>query len=314
MSEWQRCCVLCVTRGRKTQLEQGHVCPACEVRLDDDLASIATLARIAASDVTPAAGRGTGRSVPASRPPIDLDRVEPSLTLVRLWEADPSSTVTVIEVVESWERIVREERGWERYGPASSVRLAQDAPCEVRGHGVERLTAVLGVPGPSHDSETSTALYGVVAFLRAQVPWMTSEPGFGIEQIVREVGLCVAALRRWDPALEREPALVLPCPTMDDSGRECGMRLRLVEAEHHVWCRRCGREWTRERLLLVATSGAQSPDVWCDLESAEHLTGRTARTIQRWAAAGVVRRRMGAYSVRDLTRCSAGVTDVACVR
>ena len=119
-----RLCVLCSRRGRVTEVETGHCCAVCRVRLDDQLADIVRLAADAAAHVEPSTGAGMpGVSVPASRPPLDVDAIEPELILVRLQPDDPTSEEPILWVLESWARLLRDERGFSKYGPWSAQHI-----------------------------------------------------------------------------------------------------------------------------------------------------------------------------------------------
>lgn len=119
-----RLCVLCSRRERITEVDTGHCCAVCRVRLDDQLADIVRLAADAAAHVEPSTGAGMpGVSVPASRPPLDVDAIEPELILVRLQPDDPTSEEPILWVLESWARLLRDERGFSKYGPWSAQHI-----------------------------------------------------------------------------------------------------------------------------------------------------------------------------------------------
>ena len=286
-------CILCARRGRTTELDTGHVCAVCATRIGDDLAAIPRLAAQASTE--PRTGRGSGRTVPASRPPIDLAGIDPALTTVLVG----SGPTTVLEAVESWTRVVREERGLSPYGPWSAEMARAASPAGRRA---------ANTPTPvSQDPRQSQAVYGphattvtliaVCEFLRAHHDWVIAQPW--VDDYADEIRACARALRHLDP--EREPAAtVVPCPTTSVDHGDCGQRLRLDS--DHVRCSRCGRDWDREMLVRAATSIPQAADLWVDVLAASAATGVPARTIQRWARLTYVRRQQGRYSVADVKR------------
>ena len=267
--EWARACVVCTTR-----LEHGHICPACSQRIVDDLDAIVHLAAEAASQLVPATKAGQGRSVPASRPPLSVEALDPELSLVRIVDGDPSSDVPLLVVLEDWERIVREDRGLAPYGPASQARLRERAP---------------------HHAPTFATLTGVIGFLRAQHLWIIAEPTFDLGEYARQVKLCRKAVARWD--VDRmEGGWRVPCPTTTEAG-DCLNPLRVARGEESVYCRRCQRDWELTRLLAVAGRDA---DVWVDIEAAATLAGVTERTIRNWVKRKEVTKRGNLVRVQDV--------------
>lgn len=267
-------CILCPRRGRTTTLDAGHVCAPCAVRLGDDLDAIARLASLASTE--PRTGRGTGRTAPASRPPIDLSGIDPALTAVTV----PAGTTTVLAVIEDWCRLVREERQLAPYGPASLAAARTEAEA-------------VGYAG------TTTTLIAAVAFLRRHVGWLIAQPW--IDDLATEVHACHRALRYLDA--DREPAsTVVRCPSERPDDDPCGGRIQLDE---HPRCPRCGRDWGRSQLVRAASASPEATDVWVDDAAASAATGIPERTIRRWAAAGNVRRSRGRYALADIARVAA---------
>jgi hypothetical protein len=269
-------CVLCAARGRDRPLDVGLVCPPCAVRLADTLDDIAALAE--AATVEPRSGRGSGRTVPASRPPLDLDGVDPALASVRL-APPPAEPVPLLVVLEGWCRLVREERHLAPYGPATAQRRA-----------AERRPALDG-----YDDTTAT-LRAAVGFLRAQHEWVVAQDW--VDAYAAEVWACRRAVARWG---EHEPRpTVVACPTITVSG-ECGWRLRLDSDV--VRCPGCARDWDAETLVRVACSDAYDPpDVWVDAEAAASAAGVHEATVRRWASRGQVAARAGRYRLLDVLR------------
>lgn len=272
-------CILCAKRGRTTELDAGQVCAVCATRIGDDLDAIPRLASMAS--VEPRSGRGSGRTVPASRPPIDLDGVDPALTLVVVG----SGPTTVLEVCESWERLLREHRGMAPYGPVSATRATAAAR-----DGDGRYVGTLGL------------LRACTAFLRLHVEWMTSEPTWPIEDIADELRACHRALRRFDADAEPAATVVL-CPSERHDSGPCGGRIILAE---HPRCPACGRDWDRDMLVRAAAAAPQAADVWVDVLAASAATGVPARTIQRWARLSHIRRRQGRYAIADIQQYASG--------
>lgn len=113
--DWPRVCVLCAARDRTTRLESGHCCAACAGWLATQIADIARLAADAAAWVAPGSSTGgSGRPVPGSRPPLRVDALDPELTPI-----GPPPSATVLEVLEAWTRMIREQREMSPYGPWS---------------------------------------------------------------------------------------------------------------------------------------------------------------------------------------------------
>ena len=86
------------------------------------LAEIARLCADAAAYVTPGSSIGGSSGAFGSKPPLCVEALDPELTSMELNVGDPSSAVTILEMLEMWERAVREDRGMVRYGAASEMR------------------------------------------------------------------------------------------------------------------------------------------------------------------------------------------------
>lgn len=267
-------CVLCARRGRTTECT-SHVCTPCAARLQVDVADILRLAADAAAYVMPGSSRGGGaRTVPSSRPPLNVEAVSPELTCVPQPGQPPEAWPTVLDLLESWERLAREMRGMVPYGPASAARAAQG----------------------------EATLTGVVRFLGAQVAWMTTEPEFPVDDFAAEVRDCLRVLRRWDLAAEERGTMVrcpTPTDTVDSQGLaiECGFRLYYSDVDEAVRCKRCGT--TRSAMTLAAVAMADGAEVWLDPEAAASWLGVTEGTLRQWARQGKVQRSHGRYLVRE---------------
>lgn len=273
-------CILCARRDRTTEIDHGHVCPGCLQRISSNLTDLLALALLAT--VEPRNGAGSGRTVPGSKPPINVDGIDPALALVDVG----CGPTALLEILESWERLVREARGMSPYGPASAARMEH---LELDPH--------------EHPHPTTITLTGVVGFLRASLPWWATSPDQPIDDFADEVRLCHRALARWNP--DRGPkSWRVPCPTMTTSGADCGYLIPVtrVASDERVDCPRCGRIWETDRLLAVAGRDA---DVWVDIEAAVAATGIPEGAIRRWARSGLVRRLHGQYAIVDIRNATA---------
>jgi len=160
---WERrACVLCAARDRVRRLDAGHVCPECVAWLTGTLRAVSDLvAQAAVAGDRQRVGSSTGKPVVGSRPPMDVECLDPDLTLVRVCDAPPYPTL--LEVLEAWERLVREARTLAPYGPASLAR-------------------------------GGASVHGSVGFLVASAEWMTTDPGFPLEDFAVELRACLRAL------------------------------------------------------------------------------------------------------------------------
>ena len=280
-AEWQPACALC---GH--DLSQGHICAKCAHGIRSDLNAILHLTAQAHAQTIPRQGTGNGaRSVPGSKPPLDVTALDPELVLVRLVPDDESSEVPMLVLLEDWERIIREDRGLVPYGLASEARLAQAGALHAQNY-----TAPL-------------TLIGVIGFLQHHHEWVCSEPSFDIAEYARQVRLCRKAVARWDMTSE-PPGWRVPCPTVTDDG-ECGQIVKIQRGHEHAYCKRCERSWDVAHLIAVAGRDA---DVWVDVEAAATLAGVHERTIRKWVQRGNVRKRGQLVRVLDIKHNALGLT------
>ena len=282
MSEvkWDRCCVLCAARNRKTRLENGHVCVECAGWLMRSVADIARLCADAAAYITPGSTTGGGSGAFGSKPPVCVDALDPELTMVELNHGDPSSAVTILECLEMWERAVREDRQMAPYGPASHRRAFR-----IMGAG-------------DGTNQTSVTLTGVVDFLGSQVPWMIDTPDFAVDEFADQIRRCVRALSRWDPTRE-DVGTMVKCPTMTEDG-DCGYRLYYKEQDEHVTCRRCGA--TRDVSTLIAVAMSDGRPVWVDPEAAARHYGVSESQLRKWARRGSIESNHGRYLLASIVK------------
>lgn len=257
MTDWANVCVLCSTRNRQTRLQYGHCCAGCADRLLGNLRAIVELATMAS--VTPKAGAGGYSAAYGSKPPLLVDALDPELTPI-----GPPPSPTVLDVLESWTKMVREEQGLGPYGPWTA----------------------------SHQDDTLTV---VVRFLTAHHEWIISQPDFPLEDYASEITACVRVLRRWDTEAE-DLGTMVKCPTLTEEG-ECGYRLYYRDWTDHVTCRRCNV--TRDASTLVVVAMSDGREVWLDPEAAAKWLGVTERTLRQWARKGSIRRAHGRYCVKQ---------------
>jgi len=286
-----RTCVLCARRGRKRTLTEGHVCGPCRNGLRVDLGQILDLVALASTMPDPFASRSTGsgsRPHPGSRPPIEVARVDPELITIRLEPGDKTSGVPLLAMLESWERAVREDRGYVPYGLASSLRSSSSAPT--------------GMTGPR------ATLSGVVAFLRSQVDWMCDEPTFGIEQLAGQVHRAITTLRTLDPTHERRDGWGIPCPADLEDGEPCSRRLTIerhddgrLDLHTDITCPDCGTTWTAQRLLLVALAD-ERVTVWGYPEAITAALAIPSATLRKWHERGRITRLGNRYDAGQAFR------------
>lgn len=282
-------CVLCAARRppRERDVEDGHVCRACRTGLRTDLGQILALVALAAVMPDPFASRTTGagaRPHPGSRPPLEVARLDPELVLVRLERDDPSSAVPLLVMLEDWERLIREERGFPPYGVAS----------ELRANRTEHATLV-----------------GVIGFLQGQVDYACDEPGFSLEQFADNVHRAVGVLRAMDPGRPHHDGWGIPCPA-DTDDAVCGRRLTIerlddgrLDLHTDIRCPDCGTVWTAQRLLLVALADPRVT-VWGYPEAITAALGIPAATLRKWHERGRITRLGGRYDAGQAFRLRHG--------
>ena len=276
---WEHVCVLCAARrpSRKTGLEHGHCCAPCADWLKVTLIDIGRYAADAAAcHVSTVSGTTSGPVVFGSRPPINVEAIDPELALIELNAGDRSSAVPILEALEMWERSIREDRGYGPYGPASADRMP---------------------PATTTATETAVTLTGVLRFLAAQLDWIVTEETFGLEEFADHVRRSCAMLRRWSTE-DVQLGTRIACPTVAEDASSCSAPIRISTDGDPVLCRRCGRTWSIEWLIQVAGKDA---DGWADIEAVVRLSGLHERTIRKWATAGKVRKRGLLYSIRDVS-------------
>jgi hypothetical protein len=267
VNETGHVCVICAFYGRQTKLKAGHCCTPCTERLRADVRLVLDLARMASVEPTTS---GVGSSgVYGSRPPINVSGIDPENTLI-----GPAPSPTVLDVLESWVRMVREDRQMSPYGPWSHLE---------------------GSKLQDGGSTTNATFRACTAFLAAETDWIATTPHFPLEDYRVELTSCVRALKRWDSSSHRVGTMV-PCPTMTDDG-ECGYRLHYEDLADSVQCRRC--RVTRDAATLAAVAMSDGREVWLDPEAAANWLGVTEGTLRQWARRGKVQRAHGRYLIRE---------------
>ena len=269
----------CPACGKDNRHRMGRLCTPCYSRLNVTLGSLPLLAGEAAGRLEPESRTAgvSGRSAPGSRPPVNVDALDPALALIELVQGDSSSRVTILEALESWERLVRAENKLAPYGVASSRH---------------------------RDPLSTTATLGhVCRFLSVWLEWMSNDEHLDIADFRGHVWAARRVLLRW--SWEEAPASRwrVACPSLTVDGLSCGAVLSFVGLDDgEVYCRGCRSRWTPARLLVVAHS-TDAESVWVDAEAAAVAVGVDASTVRRWARAGRVRRDGQRYSLADIRSC-----------
>jgi hypothetical protein len=192
-----------------------------------------------------------------------VDGLDPALTLVLV----ATEWTTVLEVVEGWERLVREARCMAPYGVASASRAA------------------------GAYADTHLSLTGCVGFLRASLPWWADSPDQPIDDFASEVHACQRALSHYDP--DREPmGYAAFCPT-----DACGTRLTYHHADEEITCPRCRVTRDVPQLVAVVLSDPECRDIWADSVTAASHYGISERRLRQLAVEGKVERKAGRYKI-----------------
>ena len=214
-------CVIC---AHHDPAPQWTVCVRCFERLDDDLARIVELTSHAANRlVREVTGSSGTRGVHQSRPPIDLAALDASLGN------------DVLPLLDSWERMIREDYGLSPLGPATRARSGALAAEQARS----------GVVGPP------VTVVGSVGFLRAWLLRLAETPTFPIEEMAREIHDATRNLEQYDPHRTHQRHGVPVTCTADHpeaDGRRCGYELR-TNGTDTITCPRCLTRWTADDIL-----------------------------------------------------------------
>lgn len=249
--------IRCVIDGRNQPRPGATICGHCLVRLDDNLARIAELTRWASAWLMPRTGHGEGgRSVPGSRPPLDIASL------------DACIGNDALPVLESWERLIREEAALSPYGAATATEPATVARS--------------------------------VTWLRGWLMWASERGDFPIETFAQEVRELRDSLEHLDPDHDRPAGERYPCtaPHPEADGRECGYRLvvDMTHAADDITCRRCGTTTTGGRIILAALSDP-AVTVWAYPADINDALGIAEGTLRQWHKRGQIRRNGNRYDV-----------------
>ena len=282
--------IKCVICARRDHADGWTMCRPCLDRLDDNLARIAELTRLAGDKpTTRVAGEGGGtRGKPTGSVPLNLTVV------------DAQNGNDAWPWLETWERLVRELLTMAAYATVWPLRNAESNRS--------------GVPLPLVYVKASTG------FLRAQLLRIVELGDFPIEEFATEAhdlrwklepiddDKRCPAHRGWEwPPVCRacdlansRAGLAVPCAAdhPDADGRRCGYELRIDPKmpNDELLCRRCHTSWTSGRLILVALNDP-GVVIWAYPDVIEDALGIPKRTLQRWGQDGVVRRRGTQYDV-----------------
>lgn len=256
-------CVICTRRSPR---EGWTCCEPCLGRIDDDLARIVELTRWAAHWLTPRTGSGEGgRSVPASKPPLDIASL------------DAAIGNDTLPLLESWERMIREDAKLSPYGPATAA---------------DRATVARSV-----------------AFLRSWLLWAAENPVWPLDVLASEVRDCRQRLEHLDPDHDKPVGERVPCPAPhpDADGRTCGYRLvvDMSKPADDVTCRRCRTTTTGGRIILAALSDP-NVTVWAYPADINDALGIAEGTLRQWHRRGEIRRNGNRYDVGAAWRRKVG--------
>lgn len=231
-------------------------CYQCENRMRQQLSDLIDLQAAAGENLIPGQG-GDGRSGERT-----LGINVAALDVAAGWDA--------IAVLESWERIWREDYGLAPYGIASETR----------------------------DPRPAATLLAIVKFLQQWLDRTCAEHP-AVDEFAAELR---TLYRRAQHAagLSKRVAWRLTCPTDTESG-ECGRQLTVSGQDFggQVTCRGCGTTWPVERLLRVVAASHHA-ELWLDPEAASEWLGVHVTTLRRWSKDGRLRREHGRYEVHSL--------------
>jgi hypothetical protein len=240
----------------------SRICLACVRKTDRNLAEIVTFYALTENELLP--GKTGGGKSPERSIGIRIDAL------------DFLAGYAILDVLESWERYLRETYNLGPFGPASAARTAGK-------------------------QQTPTALTETVRFLRTWLP-QASKDFDAIDDLVTEIR---DAHREAERVARQNRAATwrVTCPTLTDSG-DCGTLLVVPpDLEETVTCKTCATRWSVDRLLTI-TANEKSGGVWLDPEACALRLGVSEVTLRRWAREGRIERKAGRY---DLTSVRAAV-------
>lgn len=253
MSTETQACTIC---QRPTQ---RYACARCQVRIGHHLTDILEFAALASDELQPGQGgdgRGTERGLG-----------------IRIAALDLVAGFDVLPVLESWERMYREEWGYAPWGPTSLQR------------------------GQGQEHQAMAYLAGTVRFLREHLDKIAEH--VAVDDFAREIGQC---RREAQAAANRQPrqAWSVTCPADTDDG-ECGRPLRITGEDFGgtVTCRLCRTHWAVDRLLMVVATSTEA-DLWVDIDAACNYTGVPEATLRRWGKENKIKRKGALYEYKSL--------------
>ena len=246
-------CVICEANS------DTNACPKCQNRINKRLTDIVVMTALAEIELTPGRG-GDGRSTTRGLG-------------IRLDALDLVAGNDVLPVLESWERMFREEWGYAPWGPTTAQR------------------------GQGQANQAMAYLTGTVRFLRANSAKIAEHPA--VDDYHAEIATCWHQARN---AANQQPrqAWRVTCPTDTDDG-ECGTWLRVTGQDFgkDITCRKCRTTWPTERLLMVVATSTEA-DLWIDIEAATRHTGVPEASLRRYANQGKIKRQGALYEYKSL--------------
>lgn len=234
-------------------------CERCEQRMRRQLDDLPTFMALAGDNLLPGQG-GDGRSS------------ERTLG-INVAALDVAAGFDAIAVLESWERVWREDFDLAPYGLASSAR---------------------------NDGTQKTTLVGITRFLKAWLGKVCEEHP-AVDEFAAELRTIHRQSQQAAGQTKRGGWRVT-CPA-DTETAECGSVLVVTSADFDasVTCKACRTTWPTERLLRVVASSAHA-ELWLDAEAAAHWLGVDVRTLRKWAQGGRIDRSHGRYEVHSLRK------------
>jgi hypothetical protein len=242
-------------------------CTTCTNRLRNQLKDIITYTIQAAKELQP----GQSNDAPNSEQSIGI----------RLEALDLIAGHDVLPILESWERMLREEWGYTPMGPTTLHRNA----------------------GQKH--QVLAALTGTINFHQQHLERILHNPA--ARDYSSEIVACWHTARNAARAQPRH-AWRVTCPTDTPNG-ECGHTLRVTgqDFEGTITCKACRTTWHTERLLWVVASSTEA-DLWIDTEAAVKQTGIPEATLRRWGKQGRIKRKGPLYEYKSLTQLLTAVS------
>jgi hypothetical protein len=186
---------------------------------------------------------------------------------------DTAAGFDAINVLESWERLWREDYGLAPYGEATS-QLA--------------------------DTKPETTLRHITTFLHT---WLekscTEHPA--ISEFAYELRIIHKQSQQAAGQTQRA-AWRVTCPA-DGTEGECGNTLLISgeDFDNEITCRKCSTVWPVARLLHVVASSKHA-ELWLDPQAASEYLNCTPVTLRRWAKEGNIKREKGKYEIHSVIK------------